>query len=254
PRHDCYVEPFGGAANVLLRKSPATHEVWNDLNNDVVVFFQCLRERPADLINSIHLTPYSRREHSLAWEPTDNPLEQARRFYVRSWQSFGSPTYSKSTDSGWRFRKTDSRGSSAIKSFYDTDRLWSVAGRLRSVQIECDDALKVIQRYDTPNTLHYVDPPYVHSTRAKSTGYSNEMTEDHHNQLANLLQEMEGYVLLSGYDSDLYRELYSGWHMVSTSARDIQNNQQKECLWLSPRTSAIEVLPLFNLANNPSEE
>lgn len=86
PEHLCYVEPFGGGGSVLLRKSPAKIEVYNDLNGGVVNFFRVLRERPADLIAAIELTPYSRKEFIQAQEPCDDPLERARRFYVWSWQ------------------------------------------------------------------------------------------------------------------------------------------------------------------------
>src|SRR5262245_50804810 len=92
PPHTCYVEPFGGAASVLLRKPPSRYEVYNDLDGAVVGFFRVLRERPADLIRAIQCTPFARAEVDLACVPVPpevdavDDLERARRLYVRAWQ------------------------------------------------------------------------------------------------------------------------------------------------------------------------
>jgi len=85
PPHTCYVEPFGGAAGVLLQKPRAYAEVYNDLDGDVVNFFRVLRdpEQRRELIEACALTPYARDEFDLAWKPTDSPVEQARRLAVR---------------------------------------------------------------------------------------------------------------------------------------------------------------------------
>ena len=83
--HDSYIEPFGGSAAVLLRKSRSPIEVYNDLDGDVVAFFRMLRERPDDLIRAIYWTPFAHAEQQLSRQPTDDPLERARRLYARSY-------------------------------------------------------------------------------------------------------------------------------------------------------------------------
>ena len=100
PAHECYVEPFGGGAGVLLQKTPAPFEVLNDLDGEVVNFFRVLRERPGELVRVIQLTPWSREEQRLSFEPASDPLERARRFYVRSWQTHGGPGRSGKADGG----------------------------------------------------------------------------------------------------------------------------------------------------------
>lgn len=247
PRHDCYVEPFAGAANVLLRKKPAVHEVYNDLNSEVVNFFHCLREYPDELIRVINLTPYSRQEWEQAWEYHPEPIERARRFYVRSWQSYGSPTSETSSATGWRNQKSKGTAS-ALRGHHDTARLWDVAARLLAVQIENEDAAAVIKRYDTRNTLFYVDPPYVFSTRSDWSGraYQGEMSDEDHIKLSTVLKSVEGMVVLSGYDSDLYRRLYTGWDVVKRESRDITGGTQTEFLWLSPGVYDTAKLPLFS--------
>ena len=78
------------------------------------------------------------------------------------------------------------------------ERLLAVAERMRSVQIEHDDALKVIRRFDGPNTLHYCDPPYVPQTRTSGSGYAHELSVDGHQALLEALLEVQGKVVLSG--------------------------------------------------------
>ena len=183
----------------------------------------------------IERTPYSRVEVRLSWEPALNdPLEQARRFYVRCWQAFGPPTAQART-TGWRFQRSSHH--SPVKSWNDTQRLWAVARRLKQVHIECSDAVSVIRRFDSPETLFYIDPPYVASTRTPSTrmsGYRFEMTDEQHVQLAQVLNSAEGMVVLSGYESALYERLYTGWTQVSKHARTFNAGLRTEYLWLSP--------------------
>jgi len=106
------VEPFGGAASVLLRKAPAFLEVYNDLGNDVVNFFRILRERPSELISAIDLTPYSRSEFLQAQETCADDLERARRFYVWSWQGRGRGGVKE--PGGWRFMSRNTRSQTRL--------------------------------------------------------------------------------------------------------------------------------------------
>ena len=85
PAHQCYVEPFGGAAGVLLRKVPSQFEIYNDLDSAIVTFFRVVRERPDELMRALILTPFSRQEYADAYEPTTDDLEQARRLFVLAW-------------------------------------------------------------------------------------------------------------------------------------------------------------------------
>jgi len=252
PPHICYVEPCGGGASVLLRKPPSKFEVLNDLDDDVINFFEILRLQPHDLIRAIQLTPYAREELSRA--KSDNtsvlPLERARLFYIRCWQSFGSGT--GKTGTGWRFqvgRGEDSRAS-AIGQWNTTDHLLPIIKRLKQVQIEHNDALAVIRRYDGPKTLFYVDPPYLHSTRHKDSarkGYQFEMTDQDHIDLSQALKAVNGMVILSGYNSELYDHLYENWRRMDRDTNDQLGQTQTESIWLSPRTVELGALPLFGL-------
>jgi DNA adenine methylase len=240
PPHTCYVEPFGGGANVLLRKQPAFIEVYNDLNGLAVNFFRVLRERPDDFMRLIELTPYSRQEFTEAQEPTDDPLEQARRFFVWSWQGRGRAGVKE--PGGWRFMSRDTRGRTPVHDWVNNHHLWEIVQRLRMVQIENADALTVIARYDGPDTLHYIDPPYVQDTRGTRwarAAYACEYSDEQHRELAHLLHEVIGTVVLSGYPSTLYDELYSDWRKIEKPGQkdNAPRRDTTECLWISRETN-----------------
>jgi DNA adenine methylase len=242
PPHTCYVEPFGGAASVLLRKLPARYEVYNDLDGDVVGFFCVLRERPADLIEAIRRTPFARSEVDLACAPAPpglDAVEGARRVYVRTWQGrHGLPARGRI---GWRFERAASRSRTVVDDWCDPSHLWAVAERLRRVQLECDDALRVLDRFDAPGTLYYVDAPYpaaARSARWATCAYAHELSDEGHRRLADALHTLSGMAVVSGYPCPLYRQLYAGWPAVARPARTHGPRAATEVLWLSPRAAA----------------
>lgn len=241
PDHFVYVEPFGGAGSVLLRKDPSPSEVLNDADGDVVNFFKVLRERTSELLRAVEYTPFSRQEVYEAMERTGDPLEDARRFYVRSWQTMhGAPYLGRN---GWRFGRRGGNVRRAAVDDWNSAPLQmpAIAKRLKAVQIEHDDALKVIARFDKPGTLFYCDPPYVWKTRRErwaGNAYKQEMTDDQHRALAEVLGKINGMAVLSGYDCPLYSELYAGWVKRSTTNHTAQSTPKTEVLWLSPAAAA----------------
>lgn len=260
PEHDAYIEPFGGSAAVLLQKERSLIEVYNDLDKDVYNFFEVLRTRPDLLIHQIKYTPFHYEEYSQSFDPTDDPLENARRFYARAYLSIMGPTIQWSN--GFRRQKVYSRGRSgnnsmkpAAHSFAEIEHLWVVADRLRGIVFESMDALQLIELYAKPNTLFYVDPPYLGSTRghSKDQAYKHEMLdEESHDRLLNLLLSLTApkdtsvskspqrapkdppKFILSGYDNPLYNKLLShGWTKVHKNARTNGQNSRSETLWMS---------------------
>lgn len=244
-RRGCQCEPYCGSAAVLLRKSPSDFEILNDLDSNVTTFYRVLRDRSDDLIQAIALTPYAREEQLLAYQETDDELEKARRFFVRSWQGFGGGCKRRT---GWRYMYRHTRSQTTIDDWNHVEDLWHVAARLRQVQIESNQALKIIQRYDTPDTCFFVDPPYVQSTRgtrSKET-YFHEMDDTDHRTLAGILHSIQGKVIISGYPSTLYDELYRDWRMVTCQSQTLTNQTATECLWVSPRAWEVSAqLHLF---------
>lgn len=236
PPHTCYVEPFCGAASVFLRKPAAEFEVINDTDGEVVNFFEVLREQTAEFIAAILATPYSRQEFDLAWATCDDPLERARRYYIRAWQGWGGGKGTK--PSGWRFQHSNNRGKSVIADWNATEHLWAIAWRLKQAFIENDDALAIIERYDQPHTLFYLDPPYLANTRSdrwQDGAYAHEIVEEYHTLLLDRLQQIQGMAIISGYPSELYEGRLGGWQRRECSARTTNTaNTKTEVIWLSP--------------------
>lgn len=237
PPHICYVEVFGGSAAVLLTKTRSEHEVYNDLDDDVVAFFQTLREQPEDLVRLLDSTPFSRRELQLAFEPTDDPLERARRFYVRSWQSRGG--YRRVGQTSWMYCIKSRNYSRPVDRWRKVEHLALVADRMREVFVECADWREILRRFDTPDTLFYLDPPYLQSTRAAKYEYLHEMGEDEHRELLAAAKGLEGMVMLSSYPSELYDAELGDWKRHTKEARAVSGAKRVECLWLNPAAAAL---------------
>jgi DNA adenine methylase len=237
--HRHYVEPFGGAANVLFVKEPSRLETYNDLNDKIVNFFRVLRDEPGELIRLLQLTPWSRSEYINCLEERENetPLESARRLFFRLWMSY-SGEYRSSKGNFARHNK----GRRPIHLKLKPENLYAASRRLLQVQIECRDALRLIEEMDSPDTLFYLDPPYVFSTRTKSNSYSHEMRDDDHRQFAELLQQLKGFVVLSGYPSSIYKEMFEdkGWIKIEKKARVMGGGFKTEGLWLN-RAAAREL-------------
>jgi DNA adenine methylase len=246
PEHTCYVEPYGGAAGVLLQKPRVYAEVYNDLDRAVVNFFTVIRdpESRARLIESLVLTPYSRHEFELAWEPTQDHIEEARRLAIRAQMGFGSAGATKGITG---FRIDTGRKYGTAQHLWATfpHAIAEAGQRLSAVLIENRPALEVIAQHDSPSTLHFVDPPYVLGTRelqASGRGYyKHEMTDEDHAELLSKLLNIEGFVVVTGYKSDLYADFLKGWEQLTTKSRiSAQRGTalRDEIAWLNPACSA----------------
>ena len=244
PPHKIYVEPFGGGASILFRKRPSKVEVYNDLDGDIVNLFRVVREHPEILAEKIDLTPYARDEWKLAFEDTEDPIERARRTLIRSYMSFGSAGVTKGSTG---FRGVHGGSHSYNRWCLVPDTIRSAAKRLKKVVIENLPFEKIFERYDTEETIFYVDPPYLPSTRSsviKGGGkyYRHEMSEEDHIRLIEILKNLKGSVILSGYSSSLYDRLLRDWHKYEFMARASGNTgtvMRNEVLWIS-----------FSLENN----
>ncbi len=221
PRHRTYVEPFCGSAAVLFAKPPSPTEVINDRDGDLVLLFRVLRDRGPELARALALTPYARAELRAASleDPGLSDLERARRVFVRLNMSI-SRTLGRQRGFAAAY---NTNGADHARKFASlVDQLDAATGRLRRVIIEDRLALEVIAKYGAGNAVIYCDPPYLDSTRsaqAKRRGadYAIEYaTEAEHRELARALHATPAAVLLSGYPSPLYAELYdqAGWWRV----------------------------------------
>ena len=253
PAHRIYCEAYGGGGSVLLRKKRVYCEVYNELDEEVTNLFLVCRDMGEELARVLSLTPFSRKEYEQAWYPSDDPIEQARRTVIRAYMGFGSAAVTL----GRNVRKQNGNGIQHTGFRADSDKsgttpahdwknypssLFQTIDRLKGVVIESREAMVVAKKHDSASTLHYWDPPYLPSTRDKGVDYVFEMTEADHIVMLDTAMQMLGFVVISGYDSDLYNDMLMGggqkWRKVTklTGAR-------KECLWLSPNTT--QPLSLF---------
>lgn len=246
PPHRLYVEPYAGGAAVLLRKERSYAEVYNDLDDEVCSLFRVLRDPAAGarLAELLYLTPFARAEFDGAYEPTDDPIERARRIVVRSYMGFGTTTLRRAR-TGFRAKGLRAGQPPQIDWQNYPEHVERLAKRLRGVVIENRPALEVLKHQDSPETLFYVDPPYVHATRSAVTktnggshlgnAYRFEMTDDDHRALAEVLHGAAGMVALSGYACELYdRELYPTWERREREHQADGAQPRTEVLWLNP--------------------
>lgn len=245
PPHRNYTEVFGGAASVLMRKPRCYSEVYNDLDGDVVNLFRVLQwpDTAEALKQKITMTPYSRQEFELSYKHHTDAVERARRLVIRSLMGFGSNSHNASINTGFRSNSNRSGTTPAHDWANYPRKVDAMVNRLRGVVIECRPAAEVLHQHDGPETLHYVDPPYVRSTRSQKMGrkdcYNYEMTEMEHHALAETLKSLAGMVVLSGYASKLYDvDLYAGWERVEIKALADGAHPRVEILWLNARASS----------------
>lgn len=231
PGHRIYTETFGGGASVLLQKPRSYAEVYNDLDGEIVNLFAVARDRGEELLTALELTPFARTEFSDSYEPSDDPVEQARRTVIRAFMGFGSNAHNKNTG----FRANSNRsGTTPAKDWRNyPGRFPETIDRLRGVVIENRDARAVMLAHDGDQTLHYVDPPYVSSTRDQGDDYRHEMTDQDHIDLAGVLHGLKGSVIVSGYRCDLYDDLFKDWRREEKNALADKAKPRVECLWMN---------------------
>lgn len=248
PAHRLYTEAFGGGAGVLLHKNRSYAEVYNDLDDDIVGLFRVLQDtsQSARLVDLLRLTPFARREFEIAYDRSDDVVERARRLVIRSFMGFGSNAHSATArghqSTGFRSNSNRSGTTPAQDWANLPDAYEAIIDRMRGVVIEHRDAAIVLAHHDGPQTLHYVDPPYVHDTRSMFKGgksaYKHEMDRDEHIKLLECLRTLQGMVVLSGYAHQLYDEALHDWRREEFSAYADGARIRTEVLWINPQACA----------------
>ena len=230
-----YLEPFTGSGAVFFNKNAGCIEMINDLDDDIVNVFAVLRDRPEELKRRLLLTPYSRVEYDRSFEPYDGDdvVEKARRYFVKLTQAIGAKMDGKG---GWRNHNTPKIGGTAYKWAGMAKNIDEATTRLRGsstnlVQIEHMDALRLIERYNNPDVLMYLDPPYVMSTRKSGRLYNHEMTNSDHERLIELVVSSKAKIIISGYQSDMYSNSLKGWYMDTKLSQTTSTAKATEVIW-----------------------
>ena len=240
PDHQTYCEPFGGAASVLMNKERSQVEVYNDLEPSIVNLLRIVRDDADQLLSVLREVEYCKEvylEHrdlylSEAYHELSD-MDKAVSAYIARRMSRGGVcgTFSWS-------KRIYSTGPAEVHCWNSAlQNFEHVSQRLQGVEILNEDASEIMKKYDGPDTVFYLDPPYLHSTRVSTNIYAHEMSEEEHRLLAVLCRRLEGAVVLSGYPSELYCELYEGWQKVSKdtanhSSHKGSKDRMQECLWI----------------------
>lgn len=238
PVHRTYVEPYGGAASVLLSKKRSYAEVYNEIDPEIVNLFSVCRDKGPELTEKLYHTPFSRDEFELSYLPTPDNVEAARRTVVRSFFGFGSGIQSEQR-TGFRANSNRSGTTPAQDWKNFPEALKAIIERLRGVVIENRYALEVMASHDSPDTLHYLDPPYAKDTRYKGQRtkvYRHEMEDFDHVELCENIKKLSGFVVLSGYENEIYNEMLSDWTVVRKSTFADGAAPRVECLYLNQKT------------------
>lgn len=219
PYRSGWVEVFAGSAVVTLNRKPSAMECINDRYGAVVHFYRTLREKPQALMNRLELMVHSREEweHCLAtWEEVEDPLEIAARWYYMLHYSFLGQcrSFARVTGPASPVAGTLSRRLEAFPKIHQ---------RLARVQIENLDWRAMLEDFDHPDSVLYLDPPYLN---ADTSSYKHQMSEKDHIEMLEKIMSMKGFVALSGYPNAIYADAQWQWTQVHTwSRRDRANGQ-----------------------------
>ncbi len=232
PGHHSYLEPFFGSGAVLFNKPRSNIETVNDLDGNVINLFEWIKKDPERLAYEIYFIPYSREVYENAFTAVpETSLHRAVNFYIRLNMGHGFRTSGEKV--GW---KNDIQGRERGYAAFDwcnlPEKIMQAAERLRGVQIENRPAVELIQNFNFPNVLIYLDPPYMLSTRY-GRQYKYEMSDSDHNDLIDAILVHKGPVLLSGYDNDLYNDRLKKWYRKENTCYSQAGTKKKEILWMN---------------------
>lgn len=241
PKHRIYTEVFGGGASVLMQKPRSYAEVYNERDAEIVNVFAVLRvpELAIQLEKQLRLTPFARQEfldsYNMCYLCVKAPIlcvECARCTIIKSFMGFGSNSIQRLSG----FRADNNRAGTTPAHDWKNyaDAIPTFCDRLQGIVIERRDALVVLKKHDREDALHYVDPPYLPDTRNPGQDYRFELTADQHSGLAQLLRTLKGMVVLSGYNSELYCNLYRDWTRIDRPALADGARPRIESVWLNP--------------------
>lgn len=272
PPHRHYVEPFAGGLSVLFAKDPrGVSEVVNDINSHVANFWQVIRhDHTFEAFRRVtEATPFGEEDwrtaaslmNSMGWhecnpdEPppehsTANHVARASWFFIACRQSLAGRMDSFAPITRTRTRRGMNEQAAGWLSA--VEGLPAVHERLRRVVVLNRDARRVIEQLDGPDTLFYVDPPYMPETRTSPKVYKHELTMDDHDELLFTLGNIEGKFLLSGYPSDLYKQKAEdyGWHVTeikvaNSAAGGKTKRKMTECVWTNYKPASGAASGLF---------
>lgn len=247
PEHKFYVEPFGGMAGVMFHKSPSLVEVYNDIDRRLFNLFCVLQDKKQakELMALLKLTPFGRDSYLAAHQILRETGWSEVRLAWATLVALGQGVLPSMRHNGFRYGGSKYETSVARLWKKRTLNLPAVTERITDWILENQSAEKIMLRYNTPEAVIFCDPPYVHSTRNKSSSvktvrdYSAEMTDVEHELFLIVCRHLKARVLITGYDNELYNSLLADWHraeidVISGMAAALPNadaGRRTEVIW-----------------------
>lgn len=242
PMTDRYVEPFGGSGAVMLSRDTCKLEVLNDRYAGVTAFYRCLHSPVMyrQLIERLELIVHSREEFvfcKATWEDCDDLVERAARWFYHIRMSFGSL--------GRNFGRSNTGSNVMVRSFHNSIKMFAqIHNRIKNVSIENQDWEQCMEDYDHPNTVFYLDPPYIDSSAGV---YKHELSPVRHEELIGKIFKTQGFVAVSGYSNPIYDnrdwDHVEKWRVsVSIKSTSTAGGNNKEDLDDTERGDTVETL------------
>lgn len=253
PEHQTYVEVFGGSGSILINKPRSKFEVYNDIDDNLVTLFRVLqnKEKSQELFRKLKYTLYARSELKLASEILNEPLkyneiERAWAVYVAARLGFGGKLYSPSFGYGIASINKPQVYMNSLRNIIE------IRKRLENVIIENLDWEDCMNKYDSKDTLFYLDPPYpieVINTEKCYKFNDKFKTLEEHKEFLIKLKRYEGMIILSGYDNEVYHQILNDWKAeykktysptssYFTNKIKNHNPERMEVIWINPQCLA----------------
>lgn len=237
-----YCEPFCGGASVFWNKERSASEVLNDLDDGLISIFKALRDEPKEFIARLKRVRYTERTFAMALNREEKGISDyvdkaVNEFILRRMSRGGLKKTFAWSD---RLRGGKPGDVNAWETIMGTLPL--LAERLQGTILLHEDFRKVTEVWDEEDSLTYLDPPYLHSTRTASatSAYQHELSIDDHVALLNLVKNARGKVIISGYQSSLYTRMldkerwrYKKKPMPNHASQSKVKSKRVECVWLN---------------------
>ena len=247
-----YIEPFAGMLGVLLQLPKSRIEIVNDIDGRIVNWWRQLRDCPDELLRRLASTPWSREEYcrQLDLMNGSSPMVSAVAVSVVLRQSLRSNLSSE--PSAWRRHFLP--GSSHQESYIH--QLVEIADRIKDVQLECTDAVKLLERTTgIDDAIIYADPPYPSAPAGQYYGAGQLDIP----ALIEVFSAQKGSVAISGY-GDEWDAL--GWerHEFKVKSQAMGNlkgesrSGRVEVLWTNFTPEVSAPVAMFDLSEERCPE
>lgn len=229
-----YIEPYSGAASVLLNKRPGPAEVLNDIHPGIVAIFEAIKHRPDEFVGRLQSLAYSETIFTAALKNKESL--SGTDFAVNEYTLRRMSRGGLKKNFAWSERLRGGKPGDVNAWETAIAQIPVISQRLQTVDLSCKPAVEVLGENNRDDTLAYLDPPYLHTTRAAKSAYEYEMAEADHRKLCEALLAFRGKAVISGYDSTLYNTILSDWNrvemnIVNHSSQAKVKQTKTEVLW-----------------------